>query len=76
MGVGLLGDKLLLNVRHQQLRFGQRQTSVGNLAKTIRPADRHYIDTAGLAINPRPDQTQRPFHPWIPTRHHTRPILS
>jgi hypothetical protein len=26
MGVGLLGDNLLLNLRQQQLRFGQRQT--------------------------------------------------
>ncbi len=26
MGFGLLGDNLLLNLRQQQLRFGQRQT--------------------------------------------------
>jgi hypothetical protein len=63
VGVGLLGDKLLLNVRQQQLRFGQRQTQVGYVAEIIRTADRHHLETPGLTINPHSNQTQRPFHP-------------
>ena len=39
-------------VRQQLLRFGQRQTQVGEIAKTIRPADLHNVETSGLTINP------------------------
>jgi hypothetical protein len=35
--VGLRGNDLLLNLRQQELRFGQRQTQFGDLTKTIRP---------------------------------------
>jgi hypothetical protein len=76
MGLGLLGESLLLNLRQQQLRFGQRQTQVGNISKPIRPADRHHLVTPRLTITPRPDQTQRQFHPRIPSRQHTRLVLS
>ena len=62
MGGGLIGDNLLLNLHQQLLCFGQRDTQVGNITKTIRPTDRHHVDTPGLTINPRPNQTQRPFH--------------
>jgi hypothetical protein len=63
MGVNLLSDKLQLNLRQQQLRFGQRQTQIGEVANTIRPADRHHLEAPELTINPHPSQTQRPFHP-------------
>jgi hypothetical protein len=63
MGVGLLGDNLLLNLPQQLLGFGQRHAQVGNLTKTIRSADRHHVEAPGLTTNPRPNQTQRPFHP-------------
>jgi hypothetical protein len=57
MDVGLFGDKLLLNLRQQPLRFGQRQTQVGHFAEIIRSADRHHLDTARLTITPCPNQT-------------------
>jgi hypothetical protein len=63
MGGGLLGDNLLLDLRQQQLRFGQRQTQIRDITKPIRPADHHHLETPGLTINPPPNQTQRPFHP-------------
>jgi hypothetical protein len=55
--VGLRRNDLLLNLRQQQLRFGQRQTQIGDLTKTIRPADRHQVETSRLTINPGPNQT-------------------
>jgi len=63
MAAGLRGNDLLLNLLQQLLRFRQRHTQVGNITKTIRPADRHHVETPGLTINPHPNQTQRPFHP-------------
>jgi hypothetical protein len=63
MDVDLRGDNLLLNLRQQLLCFGQRHTQVGDIAKTVRPADRHHVETPGLTINPWPNQTQHPFHP-------------
>jgi hypothetical protein len=63
MDGGLIGDNLLLNLHQQLLRFAHRDTQVGNIDKTIRPADRHHLETPGLTINPHPNQTQRPFHP-------------
>jgi len=62
MGGGLIGDNLLLNLHQQLLRFGLRHPQVGNITKTIRPADRHHVETPGLTINPGPNQTQHPFH--------------
>jgi hypothetical protein len=55
--VGLRGNDLLLNLRQQQLRFGQRQTQIGDLTKTVRPADRYQVKTLGLTVNPGPYQT-------------------
>jgi hypothetical protein len=55
--VGLRGNDLPLNLRQQQLRFGQRQTQIGDLTKTIRPADRHHVETSRLTIDPGPNQT-------------------
>jgi hypothetical protein len=52
MSVGLLSDKLLLNLRQQQLPLGQRQTYVGDVAKIIRPAERHHLETPGLTLSP------------------------
>ena len=57
MMVGLRGNNLLLNFRQQQLRFVQRQTQIGDLIKTIGPADRHHVETPGLTINPDSNQT-------------------
>jgi hypothetical protein len=74
--VGLRANNLLLNLRQQQLRFGQRQTQVGNITKTIRPADRHHVETSSLTVTPGPNQTQRPFHLRVPSRQHTRPVVS
>jgi hypothetical protein len=59
----LVGDNLLLNLTQQLLCFGQRHPQVGNITKTIRPTDRHHVETPGLTINPHLNQTQRPFHP-------------
>jgi hypothetical protein len=61
--VGLRGDDLLLNTRQKLLRFGQRQTQVGDITKTIRPADLHDVETLGLTIDPRSNQPQSPPHP-------------
>jgi hypothetical protein len=55
--VGLRGNDLLLNLRQQQLCFGQRKTQIGDLIKTIRPADRHHVETSRLTIHPGPNQT-------------------
>ncbi len=55
--VGLRGNDLLLNLSQQQFRFGERQTQISDLTKTIRPADRHHVGTSRLPINPGPNQT-------------------
>jgi hypothetical protein len=65
---GLRGNDFLLNLHQQLLGFGQRQTQVGDVANTIRPVDRHHVETSRLTVNPRPDQTQRPFYPRVPSR--------
>ena len=45
-------------VLHQQLlRLGQRQTQVSDITETIRPADRHHVDTSELTIHPRCNQS-------------------
>jgi hypothetical protein len=62
VGVDLRGNNLLLNLRQQLLCFGQRHTQVGDITKTVRPADRQHIETPGVTINPWPNQTQHPFH--------------
>jgi hypothetical protein len=58
--VRLRSDDILLNALQQLLRFGQRQPQVGELAKTIRPADLHHVETSGLTINPL--STNRSIH--------------
>jgi hypothetical protein len=55
--VRLHSNDLLLNLRQQQLRFRQRQTQIGDLTKTVRPADRHHVETSRLPISPGPNQT-------------------
>jgi hypothetical protein len=47
------------NLRQQELRFGQCQTQIGDLTKTIRPADRHHVETPGPSI---PVPTKRSVH--------------
>jgi hypothetical protein len=37
------------------------QTQVGDIAKTIRPADYHHVKTLGSTIDPRSNQSQHPF---------------
>jgi hypothetical protein len=74
--VGLRGNDRLLQAYQSLLRFGQRQTQIGDLTKIIRPADHHHIATSRLSVHFRPNQTQRPFHPRVPSRQHTRPIVS
>jgi hypothetical protein len=75
--VGLRGSNILLNARQQLLRFGQRQTQVGEIAKTIRPTDLHNVETSGLTIvDPGSNQSQHPFHPRTPSWQHTRPVVS
>jgi hypothetical protein len=54
MDVGLLGDNLPLNLPQQLLCFGQCHTQVDNITETIRPANRHHVETLGLAIKPQP----------------------
>ena len=51
------GDNLLLDVHQKLLRFDQGQTQVGDLTKTIRPADRHHVETSRPTINPGLNQT-------------------
>ena len=53
MVVGLRGDNLLLNLRQQQLPFGQRHSYISDLTKIIRPADRHHVATPGLGVGAR-----------------------
>jgi hypothetical protein len=73
--VGLHGNDLLLNLHQQQLRFGQRQTQIGDVAKSSGRL---------IAITSKPEidrqspsrSTHRPFHPRAPTGHHTRPVVS
>jgi hypothetical protein len=74
--VGLHGNHLLLNLRQRLLRFGRRQTHLGDLTKTTRPCDRHHVDTSSQTINARSNQTQRPFHPRVRSRQYTRPVVS
>jgi len=64
--VGLRGDDSLLNTRQKLLRFGQRQTQMADIAKTIRPVDLHDVGTARLTIDTRFDQPQNPSHPRSP----------
>jgi hypothetical protein len=52
MLMGLRGNDLMLDLRQQQLRFGQRQTQVGYVTETIGPADRHHVGTSRPTINP------------------------
>ena len=68
MLVGLRGDDLLLNTRQKLLRFGQRQTQMADIAKTIRSVDLHDVGTARLTIDIRFDQPQNPSHPRSPAR--------
>jgi hypothetical protein len=76
VAVGLRRNEALLNARQQPLPFGQRQTQVGNIANTIRPADFHYVETLGLAVDAGSNQTQNPFHPRSPPGINNRPIVS
>jgi hypothetical protein len=54
---GLRGNDLLLNLRQQQLRFGQCQTQMGNLTKPIRSADLHHVEALRLTVTLGPYQT-------------------
>jgi hypothetical protein len=54
---GLRGNDLLLNLRQQQLRFGQCQTQIGHLTKPIRSADRHHVEALRLTVTLGPHQT-------------------
>jgi hypothetical protein len=51
-------------VKHlKQLRFGQGQTQIGNIAGTIWPDDLHDIGALQFTFDPRFDQPQKPPHP-------------
>ena len=60
MAVGLPGNNSLLNCRQQQLPFRQRQTEVGDIAKTIRPADLNHVGAAGFTIDADFNYSQNP----------------
>src|SRR6266567_8661198 len=76
VGVCLCGGDLLLKTRQKLLRLGQSQTQIGDIAKTIRPVDLHYVGTAGLAIHPRSNQPQNPSHPRSPSRQNAGPVVT
>ena len=50
VGSGLGGDDLQLNPRQQQLRFGQAETQMGNIAEIVRLADLHDVHALPVAV--------------------------
>jgi hypothetical protein len=65
--VGLRGNDHLLNSRQQLLALSQRQTQVGDIAKTTRPADLCHIEASGLTIDAGSNQQQNPLHRQTPS---------
>ena len=68
MAPGLRGNDLLLETRQQQLPFCQRQTEIGNIAKIIRPVDRHDVARLVLTLSPDFHQPQNPSHAFTLTQ--------
>ncbi len=62
MAPSLRGDDLPLNARQQQLRFGQGQTQIGNIAEIIGPSDLQNVRAWPLALSPDLHQPQHPSH--------------
>jgi len=62
MAPSLRGDDLPLNTRQQQLRFGQRQTQVGDIDEIIGPSNLHDVRAWPLAFSPDFHQPQHPSH--------------
>ena len=63
---GLRGDDLLLHVGQQQLRFGQGQTQIGNIAEIIGPDDLHDVRALPLTLSPGFHQPHNPRHAPTP----------
>jgi hypothetical protein len=72
----LRGDDLLLNARKQLLSFGQCQTQVGDILKTIGPVELLDVDSGLLTIDPGSNQPQNPPHPRSLRRRRARRIVS
>ena len=68
VAVGLRGNDALLNCCQQPLPFGQRQTQVGDIAKTFRPAQLDDIEASRLTISAGFNQPQNPSYPRTPSR--------
>jgi len=63
---GLGGNDLLLNGCQQQLRLGQAQPEVGDIAKVIRLRDFDHIRPLTFATSARFHQPHNPSHPRHP----------
>src|ERR1700761_2458238 len=61
---GLFGDDLLLEAGQQQLRFGQGQTQIGDIAEIIGPVDLN--DVRGLPLALSADLHQPPIQATRP----------
>src|ERR1700722_5650864 len=62
----LRGGDLALDTSEQQLRLGQGQPQIGDVAKAIRPADFHEVRAAILTLGAGFHQPQDPRHAPTP----------
>jgi hypothetical protein len=69
---GLRGDDLTPHIRQQQLRLGQGQPQIGDVAKAIRPADLHEVRAWILTLGAGLHQPQNPRHAPLPVREQAR----
>src|SRR5689334_10244094 len=63
---GLCGDDLLLETCQQQLRFGQGQTQIGDIAEIIGPVDLNDVCRLPLALSADLHQPHNPGHASTP----------
>src|ERR1700758_1396416 len=63
---GLFGDDLLLEAGQQQLRFGQGQTQIGDIAEIIGPIDLNDVCRLPLALSADLHQPHNPGHASTP----------
>src|ERR1700744_174004 len=63
---GLCSDDLLLEAGQQQLRFGQVQTQIGDIAEIIGPVDLNDVCRLTLALSADLHQPRNPGHASTP----------
>jgi hypothetical protein len=70
----LRGRDLPLHICQQQLRLGQGQPQIGDVAKAIRPPDLHEVSAWTFAVGAGFHQPQNPRHAFTPFREPARKI--